>query len=68
MTFDFYMDQRNMQPFETLLEIEVTCTGACNAVAFWFELALDEQTVISSSPDQDNVRFGLLALPCPLLK
>ena len=65
MAFDFYMDQRNMQPFETVLETGVIRTGICNAVAFWFELALDEQTYLSSSPNQASVRFLHFAAPLP---
>lgn len=53
-----------MQPLETVLEMEMTCTGTCNAVAFWFELQLDEETVISSSPDRGNVQFFMLMLHC----
>ena len=55
MSFDFYMDHTNMQPFETPLDINITRTGNCNAIAFWFELQLDEQTVISSGPNECNV-------------
>lgn len=55
MTFDFYMHEANMLPFETVLEIDITRTGKCNAMAFWFELQLDEQTAISSAPEQSKV-------------
>lgn len=38
------------QPAEQRLQFEVTSPGVWNAVAFWFELRLDEHTTLSSSP------------------
>ena len=32
------------------LQLPVTKTGICNAIAFWFELDLDEETQLSTSP------------------
>ena len=49
-TFDFYDWQANMQPLERRLELEVTESGVVSAIAFWFELELDEETVLSTSP------------------
>ena len=44
------------------LDLAVTAGGICNAVAFWFELHLDEETHISTSPYSEKVRFNLY--PC----
>lgn len=38
------------QPAEHALSFKITSPGVVNAVAFWFELALDETTTLSSSP------------------
>jgi hypothetical protein len=38
------------QPAAQQLAFAVDAPGVCNAMAFWFELQLDEHTVLSSSP------------------
>lgn len=38
------------QPAQQALSFDITSPGVFNAVAFWFELALDETTTLSSSP------------------
>jgi hypothetical protein len=38
------------QPAEQQLHLSIDTPGVLNAVAFWFELQLDEQTSLSSSP------------------
>lgn len=35
---------------ERVLRARATRSGVCNAVVFWFDLALDESTVLSTSP------------------
>ena len=44
--FSFADAQRNLQPAEVVLRPEFTVRGVVNAVATWFELALDEQTTL----------------------
>lgn len=63
MGFDFYEWQANMQPSEVALRLRVTEPGVWNAVAFWFDLHLDEENQLSTSPYSDHkVRssFGLM--------
>lgn len=50
---DFY--NCSTEHFRTLLDFNICMDGQCNAVAFWFDLQLDEQTVLSSGPDPVNV-------------
>jgi hypothetical protein len=46
------------QPAAQQLAFAVDAPGVCNAVAFWFELQLDEQTVLSSSPYSSTQQTG----------
>jgi hypothetical protein len=46
------------QPAAQPLDFAVDAPGVCNAVAFWFELQLDEQTVLSSSPYSSTQQTG----------
>lgn len=55
MAFDFYEAQDNMQKLETHLSLPLHTTGTCNAVAFWFELHLDEERTLCTSPDAVKV-------------
>lgn len=48
--FDFYDVERFMRPEETALDFEVCADGVVNAVVMWFELHLDENTSLSTSP------------------
>lgn len=32
------------------MQLPIIQTGKCNAIAFWFELELDEETQLSTSP------------------
>ena len=52
--FDFYEWQQNMQPIERKLDLEITESGVVTAIAFWFELELDEDTLLSTSPYADE--------------
>lgn len=54
MGFDFYDWQANMQPAEVALRLRVTQAGVWNAVAFWFDLQLDEENQLSTSPYSSN--------------
>lgn len=55
MTFDLYEAEAHMQPAEVELCIPVHTQGVCNAIAFWFELFLDENTSLSTSPYAEKV-------------
>lgn len=39
-----------MVPAEVVLDLHITHAGVMNAVAMWFELQLDEETMLSTSP------------------
>lgn len=45
------------------LDLAVTAGGICNAVAFWFELHLHEETHISTSPYSEKVRLTHTPVP-----
>ena len=48
----FEFNFKNITSEGTLpLELEVTESGLCHAIAYWFELQLDEKTVISTAPN-----------------
>eukprot|EP00887_Chlorella_sp_A99_P004798 scaffold4.g4798.t1 len=49
-TFDFADWQENMRPAEAVLDVTFTQAGVVNAVAMWFDLHLDEETSLSTSP------------------
>lgn len=55
MSLDFYASGDNLHTFESLLDFGILCEGECKAIAFWFDLQLDEQLTISSSPYSDSV-------------
>ncbi|GAB4824134.1 hypothetical protein N2152v2_011180 [Parachlorella kessleri] len=48
--FNFYEADRNMQPASNQLLLKFNKAGVFNAVAMWFELHLDEETQLSTSP------------------
>ncbi|KAL0046712.1 hypothetical protein WJX82_008116 [Trebouxia sp. C0006] len=50
LAFDFYDAEANMKPSEVCMQLPIQHSGICNAIAFWFELDLDEQTQLSTSP------------------
>ncbi|KAK9803026.1 hypothetical protein WJX72_005333 [[Myrmecia] bisecta] len=54
MSFDFYESDLNMTPHEVTLALPITADGVANAVAFWFDLQLDEETELSTSPYADK--------------
>lgn len=45
-----------MEHFEATISFEILSDGECNAVAFWFDLQLDEQSILSGDPKQSTVR------------
>ena len=52
--FDFANWRTNMAPAEMPLQLPIGHGGIWNAVAFWFELELDEETSLSTSPYADK--------------
>ncbi|KAK9863045.1 hypothetical protein WJX84_000363 [Apatococcus fuscideae] len=54
MGFDFYEAQANMEPLQVPMELPVDVAGICNAIAFWFELHLDNETTLTTSPYSDK--------------
>jgi hypothetical protein len=55
MGFDFYDAEANMAPIAAELMARITAPGVWNAVAFWFELQLDENTRLNSGPYCEKV-------------
>ena len=53
-TFDFYDWRENLSPLERKLDVPVVEDGVFNGIAFWFELQLDEDNVISTSPFEEK--------------
>ena len=53
---DFYDSAANMQPACSELALPISERGVCNAMAFWFELHLDEQVSLSTGPYADKAR------------
>ncbi len=52
--FDFTDWRTNMAPAEMRLRLPIGHDGVWNAVAFWFELELDEEASLSTSPYADK--------------
>jgi type II protein arginine methyltransferase len=48
--FDFYAAEANMAPAERRIELTFTAPGVFNAVAFWFDLRLDAEASLTTSP------------------
>ncbi len=40
---------------QVCMQLPIQQSGICNAIAFWFELDLDEQTQLSTSPYCEKV-------------
>ena len=53
-SFDFYDASRYMRPDETVLHFDVNEEGVCNAIAMWFELDLDDEITLSTSPYEEK--------------
>ena len=51
VSVDFRVDVLLQVP----LELPIDVAGICNAIAFWFELDLDAETTLSTSPYSDKV-------------
>jgi len=49
-SFDFYDVEKSMKPEETVLNFEISENGVVNAIAMWFDLHLDEENSLSTSP------------------
>lgn len=61
MAFDFYEAAEDMAPAQAELGATATAAGVCNAVAFWFDLQLDETTTLSTSPYAAKARTSMRA-------
>jgi hypothetical protein len=55
MAFDFADWRANMVAAEVPLRLRFDYNGVWNAIAFWFELELDEETRLSTSPYGNKV-------------
>ena len=49
-SFDFYEHEANMAPAEKRIEFAIKKDGVVSAFAFWFDLQLDEEEWLSTSP------------------
>jgi hypothetical protein len=56
--FDFYAWEENMQPKEEPMSFEITEEGTFNAIAFWFDLELDEETTLTTNPFAEHGEKG----------
>ncbi len=45
------------QPLHQAIELQVEQSGTCHGVACWFDLFLDEQTILTSGPQTDPTKF-----------
>ncbi len=52
-TFRFNFYDCSFEPRLQHFIVPATRDGICNAIAFWYHLYLDEETVISTAPDSD---------------
>ncbi len=53
-SFDFYDIERCALENENNLSFEIDREGTCNAIAMWFNLHLDEEIMLSTSPYEDK--------------
>ena len=56
--FDFYAWEENMRPREVPISFEITEEGTFNAIAFWFDLELDEETTLTTNPFAEHGEKG----------
>ncbi|KAK3268304.1 hypothetical protein CYMTET_23176 [Cymbomonas tetramitiformis] len=49
-SFEFGDVEANVAPLAHAVEFDITQDGIFNAIAFWFELQIDEETTLSTSP------------------
>lgn len=59
MGFDFYAAEANMAPALAEVTARFTEAGVWNSVAFWFQLQLDEETSLDTSPYCDKVQHDV---------
>ena len=52
--FDFYQSEENVMPTQKQVEFQLEEDGIVNAFAFWFDLQLDEENHLSTSPYSDK--------------
>ena len=64
MGFDFYDSVANMKPASSELLLPIIERGVCNAMAFWFELHLDEESSLSTSPYVSKVASCVCCFGC----
>jgi predicted nicotinamide N-methyase len=58
LSFDFMND--SLLPSERTVELPIDMGGTCHGVAFWFEMSLDKECVLSNGPGE-NARHWLQA-------
>jgi predicted RNA methylase len=49
-SFDFFEVEKSMKPEQADLNFEISENGVVNAIAMWFDLHLDEENSLSTSP------------------
>ncbi|CAD7701540.1 unnamed protein product, partial [Ostreobium quekettii] len=52
--FNFYEHEKNMRPASLRVELRAKDQGIVNAVAFWFDLHLDEHCTLSTGPNAEQ--------------
>jgi len=53
-SFDFNDLEKCARDTKTILDFQINAKGVCNAVAMWFDLCLDEDTMLTTSPYQEG--------------
>lgn len=53
--FDFYDCDKNMECGDLDIVFDIEGSGVCNAIVFWFDLYLDEERTLSTSPYKNGI-------------
>ena len=56
--FDFYDWEENMRAKEEKMSFEITEKGVFNAIAFWFDLELDDEITLTTNPFAEHGKKG----------
>ena len=57
--FDFYDYEKNLRAKEEHMTFEITENGVFNAIAFWFDLELDDQVTLTTNPSTEHGKKGV---------
>ena len=57
-SLDFYDHEENLRAKEERVTFEITESGIFNAVAFWFDLELDDVITLTTKPFAEHGKKG----------